>query len=124
MEKRIIGLGVGAGFLAGLASFRYARLQAAPLIAGAIEYEEARSHAESSLSGGYSHEHEVFTRSVQENFGAGVGTVGFAVISGALFAVAFAIAVAVLRRHRVDADPRCVAALLACGAFITVRVVP
>jgi hypothetical protein len=124
MEKRLIGLGLGAGLLAGVASFVYARLQAAPLIAAAIDYEEARSHAEEALGGGHSHEHEVFSRSVQENLGAGVGTVAFAVMTGALFAVALCIALATLRRHRMPADPRAVAVALAALAFAAVCVVP
>lgn len=124
MEKRLIGLGLGAGLLAGAASFAYARLQAAPLIAAAIDYEGVRSHAEEALGGGHSHEHEVFSRSVQENLGAGVGTVAFAVMTGALFAVALCIALATLRRHRIPADPRAVAAALAALAFVAVSVIP
>ncbi|AQA03722.1 hypothetical protein BVC93_16275 [Mycobacterium sp. MS1601] len=124
MEKRLISLGLGAGLLAGVASFAYARIQAAPLIAGAIEYEEARSHAEEAAGGGHSHEQEVFTRAVQENLGAGVGTIAFAVITGALFAVALSITLATLRRHRIAFDTRAVAAVLAGVAFIAVCVVP
>lgn len=124
MEKRLIGLGLGAGLLAGITSFAYARIQIAPSIATAIDYEEARSHAESAVSGGHSHEHEVFTRGIQENLGAGVGTIGFAIVTGALFAVGLVIALAVLRRYRVSADPRLTATLLAVGAFVSVCVVP
>ena len=99
MEKKIIGLGLLAGALAGSASFLYARTQIAPLIAEAISYEEARSHA--AAGGEHAHEHEVFSRAVQENIGAGVGTIMFAIITGALFAVAVSIALATLQRHRV-----------------------
>lgn len=113
MEKKIIGLGLLAGALAGSASFLYARTQIAPLIAEAISYEEARSHA--AAGGEHAHEHEVFTRTVQENIGAGVGTIMFAIITGALFAVAVSIALATLQRHRITADPRLVAVLVAVG---------
>lgn len=124
MEKKIIGLGLLAGALAGVASFAYARIQIAPLIADAISYEEGRSHAAAAAGGEHGHEHEVFTRGVQENLGAGVGTVMFAIITGALFAVAMTIALATLRRRRVTADPRLVAVLVAGAGFITVGAVP
>lgn len=124
MEKKIIGLGLLAGALAGSASFLYARTQIAPLIAEAISYEEARSHALARAGGEHAHEHEVFTRTVQENIGAGVGTVMFAVITGALFAVAMSIASATVARHRITADPRLVAVLVAVAGFVAVGVVP
>lgn len=124
MEKKIIGLGLLAGALAGLASFSYARVQIAPLIAEAISYEEGRSHAEAAANGEHGHEHEVFTRAVQENIGAGIGTVMFAIITGALFAVALTIALAALRRHRVTADPRLMAVLVSAAGFLTVGLVP
>lgn len=124
MEKKIIGLGLLAGALAGGASFLYARVQIAPLIAEAISYEEARSHASAAAGGAHAHEHEVFTRTIQENIGAGVGTVMFAIITGALFAVAVTVALATLQRHRITADPRLVAVLVAVAGFVTVGVVP
>lgn len=124
MEKKIIGLGLLGGALAGLASFAYARTQIAPLIAEAISYEEQRSHAAAAAGGEHAHEHEVFTRAVQENIGAGVGTVMFAIITGALFAVALSIALATLKRHRVSADPRLVAVLVAVTGFVTTGLVP
>lgn len=124
MEKKIIGLGLLAGALAGLASFAYARIQIAPLIAEAISYEEGRSHAVAAAGGEHAHEHEVFTRAVQENIGAGVGTVMFAIITGALFAVAMTIVLATLKRHGITADPRLVAVRVAVAGFLTVAVVP
>ncbi|MDZ7884129.1 MAG: CbtA family protein [Mycobacterium sp.] len=122
MEKKIIGLGLLAGALAGSASFLYARTQIAPLITEAISYEEARSHA--AAGGEHAHEHEVFSRAVQQNIGAGVGTIMFAIITGALFAVAVSIALATLQRHRITADPRLVAVVVAVAGFVTVAVVP
>lgn len=124
MEKKFIGLGLLAGALAGGASFLYARTQIAPLIAEAISYEEARSHATAAAGAEHAHEHEVFTRAIQENIGAGVGTVMFAVITGALFAVALTVVTATLQRHRVAADPRLVAVLVAGAGFVSVAAVP
>lgn len=124
MEKKFIGLGVGSGLIAGLASFTYARMQIAPLIDAAIDYEEGRAHAESMLTGEHGHEHEIFSRSLQENVGAGVGTVVFGMVMGALFAVAFTVVLAALRRRHMTRDPRTAAALLAMAAFVSTTVVP
>lgn len=124
MEKKFIGLGVIAGLIAGLASFTYARTQIAPLIDAAIGYEEGRAHAESILTGEHGHEHEIFSRSLQENVGAGVGTVVFGLVMGALFAVAFTVVLAALRRRHVTVDPRTAAALLAVAAFVSTTVIP
>ena len=124
VEKRIIGLGVTAGMAAGLVSFAYARYAITPLVDDAIAYEEERAHAQLARTGEHAHEHEVFTRAVQENVGMAVGTVLFGVVLGALFAVGFCIVLSVLRRRGVDADPRVGAALLAVGAFVATVVVP
>lgn len=124
MEKKYIGLGVVSGLVAGLASFAYARLEISPLIDQAIGYEEGRAHAESALTGEHGHAHEVFTRAVQEDVGAGVGTLVFGVVMGALFAVAFSVLLAVLRRHGMPVDPRAAAVLLAVAAFVSTTVIP
>ena len=124
MEKKFITLGVASGLLAGLASFGYARLRLSPLIDQAIGYEEGRAHAESLLSGEHGHAHEVFSRPLQENVGAGVGTVVFGVVMGALFAVAFTVLLAVLRRRQLRVDARAVAALLAVAAFVSTTLIP
>ncbi|MCV7419922.1 CbtA family protein [Mycobacterium yunnanensis] len=124
MEKKYIGFGVGSGLIAGLASFGYARLEISPLIEEAIGYEEGRAHAESSLTGEHGHEHEVFTRALQENVGAGVGTLVFGLVMGALFAVAFSVLLAALRRRGVAVDPRAAAVLLAAVAFVSTTLVP
>ncbi len=124
MEKKTIGLGLVAGLIAGVTSFVFARLQIAPLIAAAIEYEEGRSHAEAVTTGQHGHEHEVFTRAVQENVGSAAGIVAFAVITGALFAVALTVVAAALRRQRIAADLRSVAAATAVAAFISTSLIP
>lgn len=124
MERKFIALGVTSGVAAGIAAFVYARTQISPLIAKAIDYEEARSHAEAMLTGEHGHSHEVFSRSVQENFGAAVGTVVFGMVIGALFAVVFTVLVTVSHRRRMRLDARGMAALLAVAAFVSTSVVP
>lgn len=124
MEKRITGLGVLAGAAAGIVSFCYARFTISPLVDSAIAYEEERSHAEHALAGGHGYEKEVFARVVQENMGTAAGTVVFGIVVGALFAVAFCVVAAVLRRRRIDGDLRVSAALLACGCFFATALVP
>lgn len=124
MEKKTIGLGLLAGLIAGVTCFVFARLQIAPLIAAAIDYEEGRSHAEAAMTGEHGHEHEVFTRAVQENVGSAAGVVAFTLIMGALFAVALTVVAAALRRHRIGADLRPVAAATAAAAFVSASLIP
>ena len=122
MEKRLIGLGLGAGALAGILTYGFARIQIAPLIDVAIGMEGAHTHGPGAEA--HEHEPEVFSRAIQENIGAAVGSVMFAVIMGALFAVALAVLLNMLRNRRLPADPRTVAALTAAGAFCVVSAVP
>lgn len=124
MEKKFIGLGIASGFIAGAVSFTYARFQISPLIDTAIGYEEGRSHAEEAIAGEHGHSHEIFSRSLQENVGAGVGTIVFGVIMGTLFAVAFAVLLAVLRRRWPTIGEQSVAMALAAGAFLSTTVLP
>lgn len=129
MEKKFIGAGLLAGLVAGIVSFIFARLFIEPQVAKAISYEEGRSEAEEALMaaqghGGHDHGGEVFTRSVQENIGAGVGTVVFALVMGALFAVAFTVLWAYLGRAVPASDPRWVAAALGVLGFIAAFGVP
>lgn len=125
MDKKIIGLGVGAGVAASLVSFAYNRIHLSPAIDAAIEYEAGRSDAQAALSGdGHTHEHEIFTRFVQENIGAGVGMIVFGAVMGAIFAVAMVVALKVLRRNDSRMDPRPVALGLAAAAFVAVALFP
>ncbi|ORM37539.1 CbtA family protein [Williamsia sp. 1135] len=124
MEYKFIRSGLLAGLLAGIAAYIFARIVLEPLVRKGIDYQEQRSHAESALTGEHGHEHEVFSRSVQENIGAGVGSIVFGLVMGALFAVAFTVVWAYVgRRHR-GADPRLAAALLAATGFVAVYLVP
>ncbi|WP_040517567.1 CbtA family protein [Gordonia neofelifaecis] len=124
MERKFTGAGVLAGLIAGLVAFVYARIFIEPQVAAAIEYEDERSHAESLVTGQHAHEHEIYTRTVQENIGAGVGTVVFAVAMGALFAVAFTVLWAYIGRRWPSADPRIVAVALGAVSFVAVVGVP
>jgi hypothetical protein len=113
------------GALGGIAAFTFSRVMIEPLIGAAVEYEAAREHAESQLAGGgHTHGHELFTRAVQESFGAAVGVVVFGIVMGVLFAVAYTAIVSVLERRGVRADPTGLALLLSAGMFVAIAVVP
>ncbi|MFW0784317.1 CbtA family protein [Gordonia sp. CPCC 206044] len=127
MEKKFIGAGLLSGLIAGIVAYLFARLFIEPQVSEAIDYEEARSHAEEMLAGHDhgAHEHgELFSRSVQENVGAGVGTIVFAVCMGAFFAVAFTVLWAYLGRRYPATDPRMVAGALGAIGFVAVFAVP
>ncbi|MBI3213517.1 MAG: CbtA family protein [Mycobacterium sp.] len=123
MDKRIIGLGLIAGLTGGVAAFGTARWNVTPAIANAIQYEEGRSAAEAALTGEHEHGHELFSRALQENVGAGVATIAFGIVIGALFAVAFAMVWAALRR-RGAATARGTAMALSAAGFVAVCLVP
>jgi hypothetical protein len=130
MEKKFIGAGLLSGLIAGIVAFVFARLFIEPQVAKAIDYEGGRSEAEEAIEaaahGGHVHGEggEVFTRSVQENIGAGIGTIVFAVCMGAVFAVAFTVLWAYLGRRYPATDPRMVSAALAVIGFVAVFAVP
>ena len=125
MEKKFIGAGLLSGLVAGIVAFIFARIYLEPLVERAIGYEEDRSHAELELTGGdHGHEHEVFSRTIQQNIGAGVGTVVFGLIMGAFFAVAFTVLWAYVGRRYPRTDPRSVAGLLAVSGFVAVFLIP
>ncbi len=126
MEKKFIGAGLLSGLVAGIVAFIFARLFIEPLVVEAIDYEEGRSHAEEMLAGEHGgHEHgENFSRSIQENVGAGIGTIVFAVCMGAFFAVAFTVLWAYLGRRHPATDPRMAAVALGAIGFVAVFAVP
>ncbi|MDF3284766.1 MULTISPECIES: CbtA family protein [unclassified Gordonia (in: high G+C Gram-positive bacteria)] len=129
MEKKFIGAGLLSGLVAGIVAYVFARIFIEPQVAKAIDYEDGRSEAEEALMtahghGGHEHGAEVFTRSVQENIGAGVGTIVFAVSMGAFFAIAFTVLWTYLAHHRAGADPRWAAALIGLLGFVAVFGVP
>lgn len=113
------------GFVAGVACFVFSRLMIAPLIDRAVEYEAEREHAESQLlGGGHEHGHELFSRAVQENFGAAVGITAFSIVMGVLFAVTYTVVRAVLARRGLRPDPTGLALLVAAGMFVAIALMP
>jgi hypothetical protein len=115
MEKRLILRGLLAGAAGGVLAFVFARILAEPLIQQAIDYQEGRAHA-----AGEAHDHEVFSRTIQENLGIGLALILFGIAMGALFAVAYAICVGRVGRVRA----RSLALLVAGAAFTAFFLVP
>ena len=114
------------GSVAGLAAFAFSRVMIAPLVAAAADYEGTREHARAHLAGdGHGHEHgELFTRAVQGNAGAATGIIAFAIVMGALFAVALTLLRTVLKRRGFRPDPAALVLLLAAGMFVAVSLIP
>lgn len=109
----------------GIVSFAFSRVMIEPLINSAVDYEGEREHAQAQLAGGdHEHGHELFTRSVQENFGAAVGIIAMAVAMGVLFAVAHTVLRTVLARRGFAPDPTALALLLAAGMCTAIALVP
>ncbi|MCX2932797.1 CbtA family protein [Mycobacterium sp. CVI_P3] len=119
MNNRIIALGLVAGLVSGLVSFAYVRLRVSPLVDLAIGQEEGGAHPHAPAA-----EHELFSRAVQENVGAGVGTVMFAIVLGALLSVAVSALLIYLNRRGIVVDPRWPAGGLAAVGFLAVNLVP
>lgn len=111
------------GAVAGIVSFAFSRVMIEPLIGAAVDYERARQHPGAELGGG-EHEHELFTRAVQENVGAAVGVVVFGIVMGVLFAVAYATLRTVLDRRGFAPDPAGLALLLSAGMFVAIVLMP
>ncbi|HQV20669.1 MAG TPA: CbtA family protein [Gordonia sp. (in: high G+C Gram-positive bacteria)] len=124
MEKKFIGAGLLSGLVAGIVAYIFARIFIEPQVAKAIDYEDGRGAAEEALSGEHGHEHEVFTRSVQENIGAATGTLVFALCMGAFFAVAFTVLWSYVGRRYPATDPRAVAAALGAIGLVVAFGVP
>jgi hypothetical protein len=123
--RSFIAFGALAGAVGGLLAFVFARIFAEPLIQRAIDYESGRHEAQEALdrAAGVSsgeHEHEVFSRAVQGNLGAGVGIVLFGVAMGLLVAVVYV----VLLGRVGQLGPRSLALLVAGGGFLGVYLVP
>lgn len=125
MVRSLVLRGVGAGALAGLIAFVFARIFAEPVIQAAIDYEGARDEAQQALNkaAGLPVEEagpELFSRAVQGNLGIGLGMVLFGAGVGALFAVAFCLA-----WGRTGAlKPRSLVMLTSLACFTTLYLVP
>ncbi|GED97337.1 CbtA family protein [Gordonia crocea] len=131
MERKFIGAGLFAGLVAGIVSFVFARIFIEPQVAKAIAFEESQSKAEEMAHAAehaaeqdHHGEVEVFSRTIQENFGAGVGTVVFALAMGAFFAVAFTVLWAYVGRRWPSTDPRAVVGALGLLGFVAAFGVP
>jgi len=123
--RSFIAFGALAGAVGGLLAFVFARIFAEPLIQRAIDYESGRHEAQEALdrAAGVStgeHGHEVFSRAVQGNLGAGVGIVLFGIAMGLLVAVVYV----VLLGRVGQLGPRSLALLVAGGGFLGVYLVP
>ena len=127
MERKFIGAGLLAGLVAGIVSFTFARIFIEPQVAKAIDFEESQSRAEEAVAHTAGHDHgevEVFSRTIQENVGAGVGTVVFALAMGAFFAVAFTVLWAYVGRRWPSTDPLAVVGVLGLLGFVVAFGVP
>jgi hypothetical protein len=113
------------GAVAGIVAYAFSRVMIEPLIGAAVDYEGEHGHVEAQLAGGeHDHEHELFTRAVQENVGAAVGVIAFGIAMGVLFAVAYVVIRGVLQRRGFRLDPTSLALLLAGGMFVATVLVP
>jgi hypothetical protein len=113
------------GAVAGVVAYAFSRVMIEPLIGAAVDYEGAREHAEAQLAGGdHGHDHELFTRAVQENVGAAVGVIAFGIAMGVLFAVAYTVIRGVLERRGFRPNPTGLALLLAAGMFVAIVLAP
>ncbi|WP_064961389.1 CbtA family protein [Mycolicibacterium canariasense] len=113
------------GVVGGVVSFAFSRVMIEPLISSSVDYEGQREHAQAQLAGSdHEHGHELFTRSVQENFGAAVGIIAMAVAMGVLFAVAYTVLRTVLIRRGFAPDSTGLALVLAGGMLAAINVVP
>lgn len=127
MEKKFIGAGLCAGLISGIITYVFARIFLQPQVSAAITYEEGRASAQEALdsAGAHAHDHgEVFSRAMQANLGAAVGSIAFALCMGALFAVAFTLLWSHVGSRHPDTDPRWVAAALGAAGFISVFAIP
>ena len=126
MERKLVFRGAGAGLIAGLLSFVFARVFAEPQIAKAIDYEGARDAAQNALdrAAGLAvppETAEVYSRTVQADIGIALGMAVFAAAYGALLAVVFTL---VQRGSGSHLRPRVLALLLAAAGFVGAYLVP
>lgn len=115
MVGSLLTRGMLAGLLAGLLAASFGSLVGEPSIERSIAYEQAAAEA-----AGEPPEPEIVNRELQR--GAGLLTAGgvYGAAIGGIFALAFAFAFGRIG----GADPRTVAALLACAGFVAIALVP
>lgn len=125
MEKKLVLRGGLVGAVAGLLAYLFARILAEPQINKAIDYESGRDAAQRLLdkAAGIPAEPagtDVFSRTVQENVGLGVGMIFFGVAMGLLFAVVYAICLGRVGRL----SPRALSLSVAGAALLGLYVFP
>jgi len=125
MVKALVLRGMGAGAIAGLLAFVFARIFAEPLLQRAIDYGAGRDDASNDLAVAAGQAPagagpDIFSRTVQSGIGISVGMVFVGVAFGALFALAFALYHGRVGKLR----PRTLALLLAGGGFAAIYLVP
>lgn len=125
MEKSIILRGLGFGALGGLLSFIFGWIFVEPVINRAIAYEDGRGEVQAALdaaAGVHVHHEgaELFSRFAQANAGLALGVIGFGIAMGALFSVAYVVAMGRVG----NLSPRGLALSVAGGLFLVLYVVP
>ncbi|MFG3259006.1 CbtA family protein [Streptomyces sp. NPDC048172] len=121
----LLGRGLAAGGLAGLASGLFSLLLAEPLMDRAIRLEEKRAAAEAAAAAGaHAHGHaaeaeELFTRGTQH-----FGLVVTAVVVGLAVGVFFALAYALVHRAGLDRRPWERSVTLAGAGFLALSLLP
>ena len=121
MEIRVIGRGALAGLIAGVLGFVFARIWAEPVINKSIDYESGRDDALNTAAGRpvAPDGPEIFSRTIQSNFGIATGIIAFSVAMGALVAVAY-----LVMHGRFAVRPQTLAWLIAGFGFLGVYLLP
>jgi hypothetical protein len=125
VESKFVLRGAIAGALAGLLAFVFARIFAEPQIQHAIDYESGRDAAQDVLDKAAGVPipdagPEIFSRTIQENIGIGVGIVAFGIAMGVLSAITYTVCLGRVGGLR----PRSIALLVAAAGFVGVYMVP
>ncbi|MFD0414054.1 CbtA family protein [Streptomyces sp. NPDC127108] len=115
----LLGRGMVAGALGGLAAGLFSLLLAEPLMDKAIRAEEARSHEHEPAGGAVQHHEELFSRSTQH-----AGLVIALVVAGIAIGVLFAVAYALVHRRDPRANPWPRALAFCAAAFCAVSLFP
>ncbi|WP_078869034.1 CbtA family protein [Streptomyces sp. NRRL B-1347] len=117
----LLGRGLAAGSLGGLAAGLFSLLLAEPLMDKAIRAEEARSQAHEQHDAGAAvqHHEELFSRSTQH-----AGLVIALVVAGLAIGMLFAVAYALVHRRTPRADPWPRALAFCAAAFCAISLFP
>ncbi|MFD9068780.1 CbtA family protein [Streptomyces lasiicapitis] len=115
----LLGRGLLAGGIGGLAAGLFSLLLAEPLMDKAIRAEEARSHEHEPAGGAVEHHEELFSRSTQH-----AGLVIALVVAGLAIGVLFAVAYALVHRRDPRGNPWPRALAFCAAAFCAVSLFP